>query len=107
MTTKKYLRVARIDGVATAPSSGSFGSGWAACSWPVLPCTHSIAAIAASSRMMLTIDQIAAESDIVLPTIGSCGQLLVYERFVSPGRSVTAAHEVQKKNAATASPSAG
>ena len=55
---------------------------------------------------MLTIDQIAAESVIVLPTSGSCGQLLVYESPVSPGRSVVAAHEVQKKNAARACRSA-
>ena len=55
---------------------------------------------------MLTIDHIAAESVIVLPTSGSCGQLLVYERSVSPGRSVAAAHDVQKKKAVSASRSA-
>ena len=78
MTTKKYLRVAFIDGVALAPSSGSA----LPAPWPLpraccAPCSHSIAAMPASSRMMLTIDHIAAEVDIVLPTSGSCGQLLV------------------------------
>ena len=56
----------------------------------------------ASSRMTLTIDHMAADVDIVLPTRGSCGQLLVYERSVSPGRLVTAAQDDQKKNAASA-----
>jgi len=51
---------------------------------------------------MLTIDHMAAEVDILLPTSGSCGQLLVYESSVSPGRLVAAAHEVQKKNAVSA-----
>src|SRR3546814_13293722 len=32
-----------------------------------------------------------------LPTSGSCGKLLVYD-FTSPGRSVTVAHDAQKKN---------
>src|SRR5437762_6373351 len=106
MTEKKYLRIAFIDGVATAPSKGSAFGGSASSSCARPPWNHSIAAIPASSRMMLTIDHIAALPVIVLPTSGSCGQLLVYERSVSPGRSVAAAHEVQKKNAASASRSA-
>jgi hypothetical protein len=51
---------------------------------------------------MLTIDHIAADVDSVLPTSGSCGQLLVYDRPVSPGRSVAAAQADQKKKAASA-----
>ena len=39
---------------------------------------------------------------MVLPTSGSCGQLLVYERLVSPGRSVAADQEDQKKKAVSA-----
>ncbi len=77
MTTKKYLRVAFIDGVIFAPSSGSAcGTCASGSSWP-RPCSQSIAAMPASSRMMLTIDHIAAEGVMVLPTSGSCGQLLV------------------------------
>jgi hypothetical protein len=52
-------------GTAATPSSAS----------PL--CSQSIAAMPASSRMMLAIDHIAAEVVIVLPTSGSCGQLLV------------------------------
>ena len=52
---------------------------------------------------MLTIDQIAALPGSVLPTMGSCGQLLVYESPVSPGRSVEADHADQKKKPASAS----
>jgi len=102
MTAKKYLRVAFIDGVALAPSSGSvFGTAaWSSCASPL--CSQSIAAMPASSSTMLTIDHIAAEVLIVLPTSGSCGQLLVYERPVSPGRSVVAAQADQKKKAASA-----
>src|SRR4051812_49251010 len=95
MTAKKYLRVAFIDGVATTFTNGSLASGFVAGSWPVLPCTHSIAAMPPSNRTMLTIDQTAAESVIVLPTSGSCGQLLVYETPASFGRSVVAAHDDQ------------
>jgi hypothetical protein len=51
---------------------------------------------------MLAIDHIAAEPVMVLPTSGSCGQLLVYEMPVSPGRSVDAAHDDQKKKAVSA-----
>ncbi len=106
MTAKKYLRVAFIDGVATTLRNGSAGSGLASSSCLPLPCSHSIAAMPASSRMMLTIDHMAASLVMVLPTSGSCGQLLVYDTSVSPGRSVAAAHDVQKKNAASASRSA-
>ena len=74
---KKYLRVAFIEGVALAPSSGSAAGTFASSSCLLAPCSHSIAAMPASSRMMLTIDHIAADVDIVLPTSGSCGQLLV------------------------------
>jgi hypothetical protein len=42
----------------------------------------------------------------VLPTNGSCGQLLVYV-ISCPGRLVVAAQAVQKKNALTASASSG
>jgi len=47
-------------------------------------------------------DHIALPVVSVLPTSGSCGQLLVYERPDSPGRSVAAAHDDQKKNAVSA-----
>ena len=77
MTAKKYLRVAFIEAVATTPSSGSAVGGWASGSCLLPPCSQSIAAMAASSSTMLTIDQMAAESVILLPTSGSCGQLLV------------------------------
>ena len=40
----------------------------------------------------------------VFSTRGSCGQLLVYV-IVSPGRSVVAAQDVQKKNAFSAADS--
>src|SRR6185436_6857562 len=102
ITTKKYLRVAFIEGVALAPSSGSAlgTSAGSSCASPL--CSQSIAAMPASSRMMLAIDHIAAEVVIVLPTSGSWGQLLVYERPVSPGRSVVAAQADQKKKAASA-----
>ena len=78
MTTKKYLRVAFIDGVAPAPSSGS-AAGRLRLVFVLRRrlCSHSIAAMPASSRMMLTIDHMAADVVIVLPTSGSCGQLLV------------------------------
>src|SRR5512146_2889784 len=102
MTAKKYLRVAFIDGVALAPSSGSAAGTLASPSSVSALCSHSIAAMPASSNTMLTIDHMAAEVDIVLPTSGSCGQLLVYESSVSPGRSVAAAQEVQKKKAVSA-----
>src|SRR4051812_35746064 len=100
-TTKKYLRVARIDGVATALTSGSLrgtaGSGSSAChEW-----NHTMPAMPASSRMMLAIVHIEAVPVSVLPTSGSCGQLLVYERCSSPGRLVVADHADQKKNAAS------
>src|SRR6478752_6860969 len=102
ITMKKYLRVAFIEGVATAFTSGSrcgiAGSGSSACAlWYQI-----IAAIPAISRMIEAIDHMAALPGSVLPTIGSCGQLLVYERFDSPGRSVEAAQEDQKKNPASA-----
>src|SRR5688572_3609173 len=102
MTTKKYLRVAFIEGVALAPSSGSALGTCAGSSCGSRPCSHSIAAMPANSSTMLTIDHTAADGDRVLPTSGSCGQLLVYERPVSPGRLVAAAHEDQKKNALSA-----
>src|SRR5262245_29813513 len=90
ITTKKYLRVAFMDGVATAFSSGSragvLGSGASACAvW-----YHAMPAIPARSRMMLAIDHMAADVVSRLPTSGSCGQLLVYDSPVSPGRSVVA-----------------
>ena len=77
ITAKKYLRVAFLEGVAMAPSSGSALGGCASASCFWLPCSHSMAAMAARSRTMLTIDQTAAELVMVLPTSGSCGQLLV------------------------------
>src|SRR5690349_24044394 len=102
ITMKKYLRVAFIDGVATALTSGSRcgtegsgSSGWR--DW-----NHTMPASAPMSRMMLAIDHIAAPLVSVLPTRGSCGQLLVYERPSSPGRSVDAAHDDQKKKPASA-----
>jgi hypothetical protein len=58
--------------------------------------------MAAIIRMMLAIDQIPAPAVGVLPTSGSWGQLLVYERPVSPGRSVAADHADQKMNAGSA-----
>src|SRR5262245_17014018 len=102
ITTKKYLRVAFIDGVATTSISGScagaFGSGISACAvW-----YQAMPAIPASSRMMLAIDHIAAVVVSSLPTSGSCGQLLVYDSPVSPGRSVVADQADQKKNPASA-----
>src|SRR5947208_9468537 len=101
-TTKKYLRVAFIDGVATALISGSdagvAGGAVSACA----PWNHTIPAMPAISSTIEAIDHIALPAVSVLPTSGSCGQLLVYERPDSPGRSVAAAHEVQKKNAASA-----
>ena len=106
ITAKKYLRVAFIEGVATTLRNGSAGSGAASSSCLLLPCSHSMAAIPPSSSTMLTIDHMAAPPVMVLPTSGSCGQLLVYEMSVSPGRSAAAAHDVQKKNAARASRSA-
>ncbi len=101
ITTKKYLRVARIEGVAAAFTSGSrsgtFGSGASACAvW-----YHTMPAMPAISRMMLAIVQSEAVPVSSLPTIGSCGQLLVYDRPLSPGRSVVADHADQKKNAAS------
>jgi hypothetical protein len=48
--------------------------------------------------MMLAIDQMPAPAVGVLPTSGSCGQLLVYDKPVSPGRSVAADQADQKKN---------
>src|SRR6476661_1119674 len=97
-TAKKYLRVAFIDGVAATPSSGSAWGGTASGSCLPAPCSHSMAAMPASSRMMLAIDHMAAEVVMVLPTSGSGGQLLVYERPLSPGRSVTVDQALQKKN---------
>lgn len=102
ITAKKYLRVAFIEGVACAPSSGSAWGGAASSSCLPAPCSHSMAAMPASSRMTDTIDHIAAEVVMVLPTSGSCGQLLVYDRPGSPGRSVAAAQALQKKNAVSA-----
>jgi hypothetical protein len=83
------------------PSSGSVRGTFGSClvGRALQP---SIAAMPASSRMMLTIDHIAAECRIVLPTSGSCGQLLVYESPALAGRSVVAAHADQKKNAVSA-----
>ena len=76
-TAKKYLRTAFIEGVAATPSIGSALGGTACSSCLPAPCSHSMAAMAASSRITLTIDHIAAELVMVLPTSGSCGQLLV------------------------------
>ena len=53
-------------------------------------------------RMIDAIDHSAEDGVIVLPTIGSCGQLLVYEWPVSPGRSVADDHDDQKKKPASA-----
>jgi len=50
--------------------------------------------------MMLTPVQTTVSPVGRLPTSGSWGQLLVYVT-VSPGRFVAAAHEVQKKKAAS------
>src|SRR5579871_1593248 len=102
ITTKKYLRVALIDGVATALSKGSFaaacGSGGSLCAaWYQI-----IAAMAAINRMIDAMLHMAAEVVIALPTSGSYGQLLVYERPVSPGRSVQVDHADQKKKAVNA-----
>src|SRR5690349_5970746 len=102
ITTKKYLRVAFIDGVATALNSGSApGAGGSegsvrAVLYPI------IAAMPAISRMIEAIDHNALPVVNTFPTSGSCGQLLVYDKPVSPGRSVAAAQEDQKKNAVSA-----
>src|SRR3954471_23375435 len=107
ITTKKYLRVAFMEGVATAFTSGSrcgvAGSGSSGCA----PWYQTIVAMPAMSRMMLATVHIAALPGSVLPTIGSCGQLLVYESPPWFGRSVEAAHDDQKKNPASALRSAG
>jgi hypothetical protein len=101
-TTKKYLRVAFMDGVATTFSRGSRAGtcGSASSAWAVW--YQTMPAIPASSRITLAMVHMAAEPGSVLPTRGSCGQLLVYERPCSPGRSVAAAQEVQKKKPASA-----
>src|SRR5215510_5629134 len=102
MTTKKYLAVAFIEGLGTALRSGSrFGTTGSGASGRAL-WYHTMPAMPASSRMTLAMVHIEAAPDSVLPTAGSCGQLLVYESPVSPGRSVAADHADQKKNAASA-----
>src|SRR5215203_4144971 len=53
-----------------------------------------------SSRMMLTPVHTTASPVGRLPTRSSCGQLLVYVT-VEPGRFVDAAHDDQKKKAAS------
>src|SRR6478752_3922684 len=102
ITTKKYLRVAFMDGVATAFTSGSRsgtrGSGSSACDvW-----YQTMPAMPASRRMIEATVHIAAPPVSWLPTRGSCGQLLVYESPGLPGRSVEAAHDDQKKKAVSA-----
>ncbi len=78
MTTKKYLRTAFMDGVATRARSGSFfgGADGSAGSW-FTEWYQSIPAMPAMRSTMLTMDQIEAEAGRTLPTMGSCGQLLV------------------------------
>src|SRR5512141_2341187 len=102
ITTKKYLRVAFIEGVAIAlirgSLAGALGSSSSACAvW-----YHTMPAMPAMSRMIDAIDHSALLEVISLPTSGSCGQLLVYDVPVSPGRSVAADHADQKKNALSA-----
>jgi hypothetical protein len=88
MTTKKYLRVAFIDGVGLDAEAADRCAHLGAVPRRIAALQPSIAAMPASSRMMLTIDHIAAEVLIVLPTSGSCGQLLVYESpALAGGRS--------------------
>src|SRR5688572_14397866 len=94
-TTQKYLIVARCDGVATAPSRGS-RSGTASGAGSCLRAAyhHAMPPTAARSRITLTPVHTSASGVTVLPTSGSCGQLLVYVT-VSSGRSVVAAQADQ------------
>jgi hypothetical protein len=62
--------------------------------------------MAASSSTTLTIDQTTLAADGRLSMSGSCGQLLVYV-IARPGRSVAAAHAVQKKKAVSVRRRAG
>ena len=55
---------------------------------------------------MLTTDQTALPVVSSLPTRGSWGQLLVQDSPASPGRSVEADQDAQKKNAVSADRSA-
>src|SRR5206468_13000845 len=82
---------------------GVTGSGTSGCA----PWYQTIVAMPAMSRMMLATVHIAALPGSVLPTMGSCGQLLVYETPLWLGRSVEAAQDDQKKNPASALRSAG
>jgi hypothetical protein len=77
MTTKKYLRTAFMEGVAASAMSGSCGgAAGSAGSW-LAAWYQSMPAMPAMRSTMLTKVQIEAEAGSTLPTMGSCGQLLV------------------------------
>ena len=101
-TTAKYLRVAFIDGVAFSLNSGSSLGGFGSASSGCAAWKNTMPAMAPIMTMMLATDQMPAPAVGVLPTRGSCGQLLVYDRPVSPGRSVAAAQDDQKKKPVSA-----
>jgi len=107
MTTKKYFAVARMEAVGANCASGSRCGGAGVGASGCAMCHQIIAAMPAISRIMLTTVHIALPLVRVLPTSGSCGQLLVYESPCSPGRSVAADQADQKKNAAMARRSLG
>src|SRR3954469_20965029 len=98
-TTKKYLIVARCEGVGFSPSSGSVsgsGSVTGKCSFDAK--YQTMPPIPASNNTKLMTLQTTESPVGRFPTSSSCGQFCVKLTFL-PGRLVEAAHEVHQKNA--------
>src|SRR6185437_3737271 len=100
-TTRKYLIVARCDGVGVAPRNGSF-AGYAPpmSSFSRDAFHHTSAPTPAISPTMLMMLHSTAPEVGLFPTSGSWGQLLVYETS-NPGRFVLVAHALHQKNSAS------
>ena len=78
ITAKKYLRVAFIDGVASAEQRIGLAAARRSASSLPAPCSHSMAAMPAEQQHHADDRPHGRPPSVsVLPTSGSCGQLLV------------------------------
>src|SRR6516164_5477980 len=90
-TTRKYLMVARCEGVGFAPRNGSrAGKGPCTTSFSRAEFHHTSPPMPAISEITLIMLHRIAPDVGLFATSGSCGQLFVYDTS-DPGRSVVVA----------------